>query len=246
MTGAVPGRLVGRSWRGAVVAADGDAFVRHHLAPAAVREVRTGDGWWAVDFAASSYFADGCLLLGGDPGRVGAVVGPLAESLGAREVTVDAAVDLRLGHPDRGSEWAWMHTARPLPVVPGEDRVVWSPDPTVVEALLDEANPDAFVRPGDGRSTGWAAVLDDDGGALACGAVTEHAPGVPHLASIAVASSARRQGLGAALTAAMTRRLLRTAPAVTLALWSGNTTARALYDRIGLTGGHDYRTRQLP
>ena len=58
--------------------------------------------------------------------------------------------------------------------------------------------------------------------------------------------AARRQGLGAAVTAAMTRRLLRTAPVVSLALWSGNTTARALYDRIGFTGGHDYRTRQLP
>lgn len=241
-----PGSRVGRSWREAVTASAGDAFVRHHVAPAAVREVRTGHGWWAVDLAATSYFSDGCLLLGGDPGAVGAVVQPLAEALGAPEVTVDVAVDLRVGDPARGSEWAWMHASHPLPPVAGEERVLWSPEPAVVDALLDEANPDAYVRPGDGRSTAWAAVVDDDGRALACGAVTEHTPGVPHLASIAVSPTARRQGLGAALTAAMTRRLLRTSPVVTLALWAGNTKARALYDRIGYTGGHDYRTRRLP
>jgi predicted GNAT family acetyltransferase len=56
---------------------------------------------------------------------------------------------------------------------------------------------------------------------------------------------ARRQGLGSAVTVALTRRLLRTSPAVSLALWAGNTGARALYDKVGFVGGHDYDTRTL-
>lgn len=238
------GRVVGRSWREAVAASGGDAFLTHHLAPASVREARAGDGWWSVQFAATSYFEDGGLLVGGDVDRVSEVVQGLCLALRPFEVTVDAGVPLPFAHPDNGSRWAWLHTTRPLPPVPGEDLVVWSPDPDLVTALLDEANPDAFVRPGDPRLRAWAAVAGPDGRLLACGAVTHHSPGIPHLSSIAVSPAARRQGLGAALTAAMTRHLLRTAPAVTLAMWSGNTVARALYDRLGFIGGHDYATRE--
>lgn len=242
----MPGRVVGRSWREAALASGGDAFVTYHLAPAAVREVRAGDGWWAVLFAPTSYFDDGGLLVGGDPCRVAAVVEDLCRQLPAAEVTVDARVPLPFTDPERGSEWAWLHTARALPVVPGEERVVWSPDDDRVDELLDLANPDAYVRPGSPTARAWAGVPGEDGALLACGAVTHHSPGVPHLASIAVSTAARRHGLGAALTVAMTRRLLRTAPVVSLALWSGNTVARALYDRVGFTGGHDYLTRELP
>ena len=247
--------LVGRGWREAVRTSGHDAFVAHHLAPAAVREVHAGHGWWAVRFAPTSYWTDGGgLLVGGDDAVVATVAGPLAARLGAPEVTVAASVTLPeqvSGTDDVGSGvggetlWAWMHTTRTLPPVPGEDRVEWDPDPAAVEALLQDANPDAYVRPGDPRALAWAVVPGEDGALLACGAVTEHAPGVPHLSSIAVSTTARRQGLGAAVTAAMARHLLARSPVVSLALWSGNTAARALYDRLGWTGGHDYRDRDL-
>lgn len=237
--------MVGRSWREAVLVSGRDAFVASHLAPASVREVRSGDGWWSVLHAATSYFDRGGLLVGGDVGAVGGAVQELCEHLRPHEVTVDARVPLDFAHPEHGSRWAWLHTTRPLPAVPGEELVVWSPEAAAVDALLDVANPDAFVRPGSPAAHAWAAVPDTDGGLLACGAVTFHAPVLPHLASVAVAPRARRRGLGAALTAAMVRRLLRTSPAVSLALWAGNTSARALYDRVGFTGGHDYATREL-
>jgi len=237
-----PGVLVGTSWREAALVSGGDAYVMHHLAPAAVREVRRGDGWWAVVFGPTSYFERGGLHLGGDPARVGAVAEDLGHALRPTEVTTGEGV-LGWAHPDGGSRWAWLHTTRALPRVPGEDRVSWTPDPVRVSELLDEANPDAYVRPGGPTAQSWAAVAGPGGRLLGCGAVTHHRPGVPHLSSIAVSPTARRQGLGAALTVAMTRHLLRTAPAVSLALWSGNTGARALYDRIGFTGGHDFDTR---
>lgn len=228
-----------------MLASDQDAYVRYHLAATAIRQVRAGDGWWAVLHAPTPYFRDGGLHVGGDAVRVGRVVEDLCRALQPHEVTVDATVPLPFADPDDGSTWAWLHTTRPLPPVPGDDRVRWDPDPARVDALLDEANPDAFVRPGSPSARAWAAVPGDDGRLLACGVVTQHVPGAPHLASIAVSSTARRRGLGAALTVGMTRTLLRTAPVVSLAMWSGNTVARALYDRVGFTGGHDYATRRL-
>lgn len=237
--------LVGRSWRDAVLGSGRDSFVRYHLAPAAVREVHVGAGWWAVGFSATSYFSDGGLLVGGDVDRVGDIVGDLCVRLSPPQVTVDARVPLPFADPAKGSEWAWLHVARALPAVPGQERVRWSPDPIAVAQLLSEANPDAFVGADDPAVKAWAAIPGEDGRLVACGAVTHHSPGIPHLGSITVSPAARRQGLGAALTAAMVRRLLRTAPVVSLALWSGNTVARALYDRLGFTGGHDYATREL-
>ena len=85
------------------------------------------------------------------------------------------------------------------------------PEPGL-DALLAEANPEAFVRPGTPGVLLWAAVADEDGSLLACGAAKPHTPGVPHLSSVAVHPRARRQGLGAAVTVALVRRLLRTEP----------------------------------
>lgn len=236
--------LVGRSWREAVLASGHDAVVAQHLAPAVVREVHAGAGWWAVRFAPTSYFDHGGLLVNGDLARVSDVIEELCTTLRPAEVAVDARVPLPFAHPDHGSLWAWMHTTRSLPEVPGEDRVDVAPSTDALEVLLAAANPDAFVRPGT-PGVSWAAVADADGTLLACAAARPHTPGVPHLSSIAVHPRARRQGLGAAVTVALTRRLLRTSPAVSLALWAGNTAARSLYDRIGFVGGHDYATREL-
>jgi hypothetical protein len=148
------GRVVGRSWREAVAASGGDAFVRWHVDPGAVREVRAGQvagrGWWAVRFAAMSYWQDGGLLVSGDPAAVAGAAAPLAHLTGAPDLTVPAAagsapaVGLDRARTDA---WAWMHTTRPLPPVPGEGAVAWDPPEADVDRLLDEANPGAFVRP---------------------------------------------------------------------------------------------------
>ncbi|MFC3687356.1 GNAT family N-acetyltransferase [Aquipuribacter hungaricus] len=237
--------LVGRSWREAVATSGRDPVVSQHLSPAAVRQVHAGQGWWAVRFAATPYFEHGGLLVGGDVDRVGEVVEELCAVLRPAEVTVDARVPLPFASPDGGSRWAWRHTVRQLPAVPGEDRVVWDPPTGALEELLAAANPDAFVRPGTPGVLVWAAVADSDGSLLACGAAKPHTPGVPHLSSIAVHPQARRQGLGAAVTVALVRRLLRSHPTVSLALWAGNSGARALYDGLGFVGGPDHATREL-
>ncbi len=226
-----------------------DPLVAQHLGPASVREVHAGqvDGraWWAVRHATTPYFDHGGLVVGGDVAAAGAVVEELCARLRPAEVTVDARVPLPFAHPDNGSLWAWRHTTRQLRAVPGEDRVGFAPTTQALEDLLAEANPDAGLRPGSPGVLTWAAVADEDGTLLACGAARPHTPGVPHLSSIAVHPRARRQGLGAAVTVALVRRLLRTAPAVSLALWAGNDAARALYDGLGFVGGPDHATREL-
>lgn len=236
--------LVGRSWREAVLVSGRDPLVTQHLSPAAVREVHAGPGWWAVRHAPTPYFERGGLLVGGDPAAVTAVVEELCARLRPPEVTVDARVPLPFTRPDGGSLWAWRHTTRPLPRVPGEDRVGFAPTTAALEDLLAAANPDAFVRPVTPGVLLWAAVEDADGSLLACAAAKPHTPGVPHLSSVAVHPSARRQGLGGAVTVALARRLLRAAPAVSLAFWGGNDAARALYDGLGFVGGPDHATRE--
>lgn len=235
--------LVGRAWRQAAVRSGGDPLVTQHLSPTAVREVHAGPGWWAVAHAATPYFERGGLVVGGELPAVTVVVEELCARLRPAEVTVDARVPLPFARADGGSLWAWRHTSRQLPPVPGEDRVGFAPPTAALEDLLAAANPDASVRPGT-PGVLWAAVEDADGTLLACAAAGAHTPGVPHLSSVAVHPRARRQGLGGAVTVALTRRLLRGAPAVSLAFWGGNDAARALYDGLGFVGAPDHATRE--
>ncbi|MFC5381788.1 GNAT family N-acetyltransferase [Aquipuribacter nitratireducens] len=249
--GGPPGRVVGRSWVDAVRVSGGDAFVRWHVHPAAVREVRCGTAgggtWWSLRVGAMSYWEDGALLVAGDPDAVAAVAGPLRRATAAPDLTVPAAAAVAAGgasglglDPDRTFGWAWQHATRPLPPVRGEEQVAWDPPGSDVARLLDEASPHAFVRPGHPWARRWAGVRGDDGRLLACGAVTEHVPGVPHLAAVATRPAVRGRGLAGAVTAAMTRSLLRRAPAVTLALWASNDAARRTYARIGFRPAHDF------
>ena len=145
-----------------------------------------------------------------------------------------------------GDGWAWLSASRPPADVPGTDAVRYDVGPAAVDALLDAANPDAFVRPGHLRALGWAGVPGPGGRLLACGAWTRPAPGVPHLAAITVDAAARGQGPGAALTVAVTRRLLRRHHAVSLAAWGGNEPALRLYRRIGFAAEHRMRTVPVP
>ena len=71
-------------------------------------------------------------------------------------------------------------------------------------------------------------------------------PGVPHLASIATHPSARGRGLGALVTAALTRRLLdEGAPVVTLGMYADNDVARRMYLRLGFRCDHRWSSRAV-
>lgn len=245
--------LRGGSWREAVLASGGDRYVRDHVAPWAVRSVWSTPDWWAVAHGPSSYFEDGALLVGAAPGRPADallaepdVLRDLCRRLQPAELTVPYELAGRPHLATVGDGWAWLATTRPPADVPGTSAVTYDPDPDAVAALLDDANPDAFVRPGHPWVLGWAGVPGTDGRLLACGAWTRHAPGVPHLAAVTVAEPARGRGLGSALTVAVTRMLLRRHHAVSLAAWGGNETALRLYRRIGFGTEHRLRTVPVP
>ena len=128
--------------------------------------------------------------------------------------------------------------------VPGEALVMdlAADDPAVaaeLATLLAEHSPRHSVAPGSADVAGWAGVRQDDR-LVACAARLELVPGVPLLASVAVHPTARRQGLAAALTAALTRRALAVgSPAVTVDLYADNDAARRVYERLGFVLGRE-------
>lgn len=180
----------------------------------------------------------------GDPGTADAVVDVVRHvggESGADFVTVERgpwARALADAFPGLSApaEWDWMWTTSAPPAVPAEDRVVplGADDHAAITALLAAESPRHSAEPGEAAVRGWLGVRAPDGALIACGADYEAVPGVPLLASIAVATTARGQGLGAAVTARLTRDALAAgAAAVTIDLYADNPAARRLYERLG-------------
>ncbi len=141
--------------------------------------------------------------------------------------------------------WQWRWTEVPPEPHPGEGDVVPVADLDAVQRLLDAASPQHSRGAHDVRVTGWVGVWRA-GVLVACAAHEATAGQVPHLVSIAVLPSMRAQGLGTAVTAALTRGLLRDgAPAVTLGVFADNAAAATVYDRLGLRTAWTFRTWAL-
>jgi ribosomal protein S18 acetylase RimI-like enzyme len=128
-------------------------------------------------------------------------------------------------------DWDFLSTRTPPPAVPGEDEVAPVDSDADVNALLDEAFPESFSRPGDTRVRAWFGIRER-GRLVAVGADRSRA-GVGMLAAIAVAPDRRGRGLGAALTAALTRRLLADHDVVALGVMTDNPGAARLYRGLG-------------
>ena len=179
----------------------------------------------------------------GEPGAVAALLSELLPEVSARQrVTLPrgtpALLPAWVGLGPGGIDWDFRWLTEPPPQQPGEERVVDGVDDDSVQHLLEVASPRPNVRPGDTAVRRWWGVPDGDGGLLACAADTSAATGVGHVSSIAVHPEARRQGLGAAVTAAATRTLLDDgSDVVTLGMYADNDPGRALYDALG------FRTR---
>ncbi|MFI6762148.1 GNAT family N-acetyltransferase [Micromonospora sp. NPDC050417] len=133
-------------------------------------------------------------------------------------------------------DWDFRWTVTPPPVQPGEERVerLTEVDHDAITELVDSSFPTSTTRPGDPRVRAWYGIRSGDR-VLAAGADRGRG-GTGFLAGIAVAVDARGQGLGAALTAAMTRRLLDEAEEVTLGVLTDNFGAIRLYERLGFAG----------
>lgn len=227
------------------MATDHDPYVRGSLR---ARDVTgwAGHGavaWRAIDAEEGTAY----LMTRGAPADVAALIGALVDELSDRtRVTLPrGTVPLLPAWVGlEGTDWDFRWLAAPPPVQPGEDRVV-TPDDHDVEQLLQRASPTASAHPGDDSVRRWVGVYGP-GGLLACAADTSAATGVGHLSSIAVAPEARGQGLGAAVTAGMMRRMFADGcDLVTLGMYADNTAGRALYDHLGMADEHRFTSGPL-
>ncbi|MCF1599521.1 GNAT family N-acetyltransferase [Streptomyces muensis] len=129
--------------------------------------------------------------------------------------------------------WLFRWTSSPPPPYGKEDKVVpvESENHHEIARLLRSGNPDTVIRPDDPGIHRWYGIWEGDQ-LLACGADRSFG-GVGYLAAITVSPGERRKGYGAALTAAMVRRLILAMGAVGLGVNIANLGAIALYERLG-------------
>jgi ribosomal protein S18 acetylase RimI-like enzyme len=140
------------------------------------------------------------------------------------------------GLPIAGQDdWDFRWSRRTPPARPGEDRVelLGPPDEARVADLLDRAHTGSTARPGHPRVLAWYGIRAGDR-LLACGSDCSRG-GIGFLAGLTVDTDVRGRGLGAALTAAMTRLLFSRYGCVGLGVMSDNDLAIGLYIRLGFT-----------
>ncbi|RZU74771.1 FR47-like protein [Micromonospora kangleipakensis] len=136
----------------------------------------------------------------------------------------------------RLDEWDFLWTTAAPPRQPEEERVVrlTEADHPALAALIEESFPTTTSRPGDPRIVDWYGIRDGDR-LVACGADRSRGD-VGFLAGLTVATDRRGRGLGAALTAGMTRALAARYGLVALGVYTDNVGAIRLYRRLGYTG----------
>jgi ribosomal protein S18 acetylase RimI-like enzyme len=219
-----------------------DAYLRCEVPPGEL------DGWaWAGadafayvgrDQAGSAPGRVGRLICVGAPAEVEALIPVVLAALPGPPRAFTVPRGCAVPFPDSDTDaWDFRWTARRPPVQPAENRVVDLPagaEPEVAR-LLAAASPRPSAEPGDPLIQCWMGVREAHGALVACGALTRRPrTGVANLASIATAPEYRGRGLAAAVTAALTRRVLGGGDALcTLGLYADNEAARRLYTRLG-------------
>lgn len=141
--------------------------------------------------------------------------------------------------------WHWMLTHDQPATHPLEPSVVEVDDAGAIDALLDVANPGSFARPGSRGVECWLGVPGPDG-LLAVGALYRDPSGAGHLRSVTTHPDAAGQGLGTAVSAALTRRALAPSGTATLGVYVDNAPALAVYDRLGFRTVVTFRSGRAP
>ena len=241
MTTPPHGLLQGHGRDGLLAASGGSRFVRHYVF------MDDEPTWYAVPGAVcfSRNSRSGHLpghpswtLIGDDAG-VGRLLQRLAEADSTTRATFSLTVPVHLEptlhqhfRVGAGGNWEWMWTtssADPGPATASVERVAPS-EILSIPAFLAEHSPTSTA--GHGDDTQWFAIASDDGTLAAVGAY-EVARGAGYLSSVAVATHLRGRGLGRLLTAYLTRHGVAEHGLSTLALFSDNDTALALYRSLG-------------
>lgn len=242
--------------RDALLGRTGDPFVRY-AAPSDALGVTGPHGWGVLlRWRAHGHWGGGAFCAPGAPagaesdaltalleaGRPAGVVGEWFSTADGRDLRVPSPyVEAGEGRWD----FQWTAQADDLPPAPGglvelDDTT----DAELIHAFGAEHNGSFEGFPGWGFARLWLGVQGEDG-LIAVGAVHQLASGAPHLAGIVVDRARRGEGLGLALTAELTRRAVRGWGVATLGVYSDNTAALGVYDRLGYRTARRLHTRVL-
>jgi GNAT superfamily N-acetyltransferase len=203
---------------------------------------------WAVGSAVAVASPGLCcrdrLAVHGDPRHVAtlvrdvlAEVGPTFRPLGSAELIERVVADMpSLGLVER---FGWMQVAA-MPAgsaasEPGRPSWLAPHEQFEVTALLDEAFPSSYARPGRPEDSRWAGIRDSDGRLVSVAADAWSSARVGLLAGVATRPSARGAGLAAATCRFVVSALLETRERVGLMVDDWNTSAIATYTRLGFT-----------
>ena len=241
---------------GALLERTGDPFVRYAAPPDAL--ALAGPHGWAVlvQWRAHGHWGGAAVVAPDAPvgtesealvelTRLAANRGAAPEwfsTVGERELHAPAGLRI-----DGQGRWAFMWTTRAddLPAGPvGLVELDDTADAEEIEAFGRGHNPDFEGFPGHGLASLWLGVRDR-AGLVAVGAEHVLGSGAPHLSGIVVRPDLRGTGLGAALTAVLTRRALARHGVATLGVYSANAVALRLYERLGYVVAHHLHTRTL-
>lgn len=148
------------------------------------------------------------------------------------------------------SEWDWcVCDAPPGPAGPGEEhvrRLSSAADLDAARAVLATANPTTPTTPDD-PATFWWGWVDADGRLRGVVGARRPTPDGPlHLGGIATEPAWRGRGVASAMTAAVVREALGTAPWVSLGVRAGNERARRVYARLGFRSVGAFETVRGP
>ena len=134
-------------------------------------------------------------------------------------------------------EWYWLMRTRPFPVapVPTHTRVVTTHDfDAEITRFLQRSAADAAVMPGNPEINFWVLSRAVSGELQAVAAGTTWSSGARVIHSVAVATEARRQGLGSLVTVlAGQQHFADGAVSVSLGVRGSNAHALAMYRKLG-------------
>lgn len=171
-----------------------------------------------------------------------------------RWVLGDTGLVTQLGGVVPIAEFGWMELllSQPVPTV-DSSRARWLHDDGAVAELLQVANPDSWVHPGDPAAVAWAGVTTpappqrhsppqryppqshQPARLVSVGAMTHCARDVAFLAGVATHPAHRGRGLSTAVCALLRDEGRRTRGTVALMVDAANTAAIAVYATLGFT-----------
>lgn len=227
-----------------------DPFVRHQV------DRRTVERAWARGAAV--------VVQGGrhrsrntQPGPVLTCLGP-RDDLGPLLRDVDQALDARPGRVTverdacpamppgwsfrhvRTWDWLWTCTRPDGSPRHAVEDLSEPHHAAAVDAVLDAANADSFARPGAPGVETWLGVRLA-GRLVGLGALERMADGTGHLRGVSVLADARGNGVGSAVSHALTAHALASGSGVaTLGCYADNEPALAIYHRLGYRTAHRF------